>query len=334
MLEALFGQVFLVTIVALVVSNLGSARTSSRAAAADAAAPARPADRLDDLRRLAGLGGALPCPPVPVYLVRHAHAGNRSRVGRRRRRPAAQPQGPPAGRPALAELAGRSADRPGSCPSPAARCVRDRRAAGRGPAGLERRWSTRRLAEGADAAAVHRRPCSTPSSDGLVLCSHGDLIPKVIRRLSADGMRTKDPNLSQKGSIWVLEVVDGAVVSGRYRPPPRLLGLTRLSRREVASTAAVGRSSPTPRPASRRKRVDRAGHEVGHRAGRHLGQRVERLLRLTQVAVEHGQEHERGAVVGVGRERLLQVLEGLGPQELLVLALRRSGRPSRNIQPR
>lgn len=74
------------------------------------------------------------------------------------------------------------------------------------------------LAEGGDA-----RPgielVVQPSSDGLVLCSHGDVIPKIIRRLSADGMRTTDPNLSQKGSIWVLEVVDGAVVSGRYQPP-------------------------------------------------------------------------------------------------------------------
>lgn len=53
----------------------------------------------------------------------------------------------------------------------------------------------------------------------LVLCSHGDLIPKVIRRLVAKGMRTKAPNLSQKGSAWVLEIVDGEPVSAVYQPP-------------------------------------------------------------------------------------------------------------------
>jgi len=76
----------------------------------------------------------------------------------------------------------------------------------------------RRLAEGGEPqecidALLNGR------SDGTVLCSHGDLIPKVIRQLVSDGMRTKDPNLSQKGSVWVLEMVDGKVTSGRYNPP-------------------------------------------------------------------------------------------------------------------
>ena len=57
------------------------------------------------------------------------------------------------------------------------------------------------------------------SNRTLVLCSHGDLIPKVIRRLVAKGMRTTAPNLSQKGSTWVLEIVDGEPVSAVYQPP-------------------------------------------------------------------------------------------------------------------
>ena len=100
--------------------------------------------------------------------------------------------------------------------SPAARCVETVE-----PLAEDRGLSVvidKRLSEGAEA-----RPCIeallAPASQGLVLCSHGDLIPKVIRRLTADGMRTDDPNLSQKGSIWVLEVDDGKVVSGRYLPP-------------------------------------------------------------------------------------------------------------------
>jgi 8-oxo-dGTP diphosphatase len=47
-------------------------------------------------------------------------------------------------------------------------------------------------------------------------CSHGDLIPKVIRRLAANGMRTSDPSGATKGSWWELEVREGAVVRGTY----------------------------------------------------------------------------------------------------------------------
>jgi 8-oxo-dGTP diphosphatase len=49
-------------------------------------------------------------------------------------------------------------------------------------------------------------------------CSHGDLIPKVIRRLTSAGMRTTDPSIATKGSWWELEVDDGAITRGTYRP--------------------------------------------------------------------------------------------------------------------
>lgn len=49
-------------------------------------------------------------------------------------------------------------------------------------------------------------------------CSHGDLIPKVIRRLAASGMRTSDAGTLTKGSWWELEVGDGRVTAGTYRP--------------------------------------------------------------------------------------------------------------------
>ena len=52
-----------------------------------------------------------------------------------------------------------------------------------------------------------------------VICSHGDLIPKMIRRLVADGMKTKDPNISQKASLWLIEVDNGRPVKGKYYPP-------------------------------------------------------------------------------------------------------------------
>ena len=96
MLEGVFGQIFLVTIVALVVSNLGVERRQLRHTMAEPRAD--PADRrqpADDGRSTepstdrpgdAGPDPAEHGPPsarhyrfaVPVYLIRHAHAGSRS----------------------------------------------------------------------------------------------------------------------------------------------------------------------------------------------------------------------------------------------------------------
>jgi phosphohistidine phosphatase SixA len=149
-----------------------------------------------------------------VYLVRHAHAGNRSQwSGPDDERPISA-KGRQQSSGVMALLADATITRVSS--SPAARCTET--VAPLAEAHGLTVVVDKQLAEGSEP-----RPCIQtvldPSSDGLVLCSHGDLIPKIIRRLSADGMRTNDPNLSQKGSIWVLEVDDGKVVSGRYLPP-------------------------------------------------------------------------------------------------------------------
>jgi phosphohistidine phosphatase SixA len=153
---------------------------------------------------------------VPVYLVRHAHAGNRSSWdGDDATRPLS-----PKGRLQSAGLLEWLTDEPIArvLSSPATRCIEtvEPLAEARGLTVETDGW----LAEGSGA-----RPCIEAilalGEGGVALCSHGDLIPKVIRQLRADGMDTKDPNLSQKGSTWVLEVVDGRVASGRYRPPPK-----------------------------------------------------------------------------------------------------------------
>jgi 8-oxo-dGTP diphosphatase len=54
---------------------------------------------------------------------------------------------------------------------------------------------------------------------GVVACSHGDIIPKVVRRLVGDGMEATAGALSQKGSVWSLTVEDGRFVAGTYAPP-------------------------------------------------------------------------------------------------------------------
>ena len=52
-----------------------------------------------------------------------------------------------------------------------------------------------------------------------VACSHGDIIPPVLRALVAMGMQTEYPLIDQKGSLWIIETADGLPVRGIYHPP-------------------------------------------------------------------------------------------------------------------
>lgn len=56
------------------------------------------------------------------------------------------------------------------------------------------------------------------ASEGVVaaLCSHGDLIPELIRTLERTGTRIEGRRQWQKGSVWTLEVVDGEITTARY----------------------------------------------------------------------------------------------------------------------
>lgn len=51
-----------------------------------------------------------------------------------------------------------------------------------------------------------------------VLCSHGDVIPEVVRRAQLRGMEVPGPSGCSKGSLWTLEWADGSFRSGRYQP--------------------------------------------------------------------------------------------------------------------
>lgn len=50
-----------------------------------------------------------------------------------------------------------------------------------------------------------------------VLCSHGDIIPGMLDGFAARGIHL-DGSGCAKGSVWSMEVVDGAIVAGAYRP--------------------------------------------------------------------------------------------------------------------
>ena len=59
----------------------------------------------------------------------------------------------------------------------------------------------------------------TEVPDGAVLCSHGDLIPDLIRLLTLRGMEITGASGNKKGSIWVLESQNGHFVKAEYLPP-------------------------------------------------------------------------------------------------------------------
>jgi phosphohistidine phosphatase SixA len=151
---------------------------------------------------------------VPVYLVRHAHAGSRASWSDD---DDLRPLSPKGGRQADA-LRKRLDDETVGCvvSSPSVRCVQTLEP-------IARRLGTdidtrKEFQEGADADDALTLMMELAPRDPVV-CSHGDLIPKMIRRLIGAGMKTKDANISQKGSLWVIEVDKGRPIKAKYYPP-------------------------------------------------------------------------------------------------------------------
>lgn len=151
---------------------------------------------------------------MPAYLIRHAHAGSRSAwKGDDELRPLSEK-----GRAQADAITARLRDEPIErvLSSPSLRCVETVE-----PLAERRRLEVeaeKALLEGAEPEdAINLLFELAPQNPAL--CSHGDLIPKMIRRLVASGMKTKDANISQKGSIWVIETDGDKPVRGRYLPP-------------------------------------------------------------------------------------------------------------------
>lgn len=76
------------------------------------------------------------------------------------------------------------------------------------------------LAEGAGAerAVELTRVLATKDGD-TVLCTHGDLIPEVLRVLARDGMSWDGDLRFAKGSTWALRFDGDRCVDADYRPP-------------------------------------------------------------------------------------------------------------------
>jgi 8-oxo-dGTP diphosphatase len=77
------------------------------------------------------------------------------------------------------------------------------------------------LFEGADASKAYDllRRVAKESGDS-VLCTHGDLVPELLRLAGRDGLSIEDPPRWAKGSTWALDVDGHHFTKARYLPPP------------------------------------------------------------------------------------------------------------------
>ena len=60
---------------------------------------------------------------------------------------------------------------------------------------------------------------SLAGTDAL-LCSHGDVIPEVVRALAADGLKVNGRRTAAKGGTFVIDTTHGKLVSATYVVPP------------------------------------------------------------------------------------------------------------------
>jgi len=154
---------------------------------------------------------------MTVYLVRHAVAVGRSEWDGHddRLRPLTKRGQRQAG--GLRDLLG-GADVRRVLSSPAVRCA-DTVAPLAAARGVEVRHDDA-LAEGApvgEAVALARKVAAKRGDS--VLCTHGDLVPEVLRELARDGMDWDGDLRFAKGSTWVLTFEDDRCLDARYLPP-------------------------------------------------------------------------------------------------------------------
>jgi 8-oxo-dGTP diphosphatase len=154
---------------------------------------------------------------MTVYLVRHADAKSRANWPQ-------SDETRPLTRKGLHQAEGLSdllRDRPirRILSSPAVRCVQTV-APLANKLGLEVD-ETDTLLEGADAAKTYdvlRR--SAREKGDVVLCTHGDLVPELLRLGGRDGMSLDDSPRWAKGSTWAIDSDGHQFTRARYLPPP------------------------------------------------------------------------------------------------------------------
>lgn len=150
---------------------------------------------------------------MPIYLVRHAQAGERTAAEDDHLRELSEP-----GRFQASRLAERFATVPVSrvLSSPFPRCVQT----------VEPLATSHGLTVETSEVLAEDQPFTTVINlllevdDHAVLCSHGDVIPETIAALCRRGMDIIGTEDWRKGSVWVLHRAGDAFVSGSAEPPP------------------------------------------------------------------------------------------------------------------
>jgi broad specificity phosphatase PhoE len=151
-----------------------------------------------------------------AYLIRHAKAGDRSAWEQPDELRPLSPAGKRQAEGIVERFASEAIGRAVS--SPAVRCVQtiqplaDR-------LGIELREDSS-LEEGAGPEGASRLILSASDGAAVALCTHGDVIWELLARWEAAGVPLTGGLPAKKGSTWVLQVSDGAVVAGTYVPPP------------------------------------------------------------------------------------------------------------------
>lgn len=155
-----------------------------------------------------------------VWLIRHAAAGDRSSWADDDRLRPLTKKGRKQADAIAAVFAGHDVDAVYS--SPYARCRETvKPLADRIGRAID---DTEHLAEGANAAQTLEW-LQQMQGRHIVACSHGDLIPAVIRHLEATGVPLYSPTGVidvKKGSIWTLALEGDRIVSATYTGPPRV----------------------------------------------------------------------------------------------------------------
>lgn len=78
------------------------------------------------------------------------------------------------------------------------------------------------LGEGLDAGRALSLLLDAAGDADVVACSHGDIIPRAMGLLVADGLHIdgdEGPSMCKKGSMWAIEVANGRGVTARHHPP-------------------------------------------------------------------------------------------------------------------
>ncbi len=151
----------------------------------------------------------------PIYVVRHAKAGLRTRwSGPDEARPLTR-RGRRQARRLVERFRGLDIDRIVS--SPFDRCVQSVEPLARAR-GLELETAPE-LGEGRELEAAVALIRSLPPMS-TVICGHGREIEGLVRTFEGGGAEVEGRRGIAKGSVWVLERRDGRVTSARYLPAP------------------------------------------------------------------------------------------------------------------